>query len=84
MFSDLCLTFIWGIYPNDATVLGPPRPPRTQSQIDMVSQSNEMASIKQLPRSSSETKVDKQHKREARAAKSRSVHFDGSGITSAS
>ena len=39
-----------------------------------------MASIKQLPRSSSETKVDKQHKREARAAKSRSVHFDGSGI----
>ena len=63
---------------------GPPRPPRTQSQIDMVSQSNELSSIttaKKLPRSSSEPKVDKHLKRESRALKSRSVHFDGTGIS---
>ena len=63
---------------------GPPRPPRTQSQIDMVSQSNELSSIttaKKLPRSSSEPKVDKHLKRESRALKSRSVHFDGTGMS---
>ena len=52
----------------------------------MVSQSNELSSIttaKKLPRSSSEPKVDKHLKREARALKSRSVHFDGTGMSKA-
>ena len=50
----------------------------------MVSQSNELSSIttaKKLPRSSSEPKVDKHLKRESRALKSRSVHFDGTGMS---
>ena len=45
----------------------------------MVSQNNDLTPIKTLPRSLSEPKVDKHMKREIRAAKSRSVHFDGSG-----
>ena len=45
----------------------------------MVSQNNDLTPNKTLPRSSSEPKVDKHMKREIRAAKSRSVHFDGSG-----
>ena len=58
---------------------GPPRPPRAQSQVNMVSQNSDLTPNKTLPRSSSEPKVDKHMKREIRAAKSRSVHFDGSG-----
>ena len=45
----------------------------------MVSQDNDLTPTKKLPRSSSEPKIDKHMKREIRAAKSRSVHFDGSG-----
>ena len=55
---------------------GPPLPPRVHSQVSLRSaaETNNM----KLRRSTSESKVDKDRKNEARAIKSRSVHFDGS------
>merc|ERR1711935_600985 len=56
---------------------GPPVPPRSYSQIHLDSMQQNTAERRNLRRSISESKVDKDRKNEERAVRARSVHFDG-------